>query len=51
VLSFRATVRGFLGVLAQCLFEYTRDFWKTFVCRLAELLACEGGEILTAIDE
>jgi hypothetical protein len=49
--EFRATLCAFMDDFAPCLFEYTRDFWKTFVSALAELLACDKADILAAIDE
>jgi hypothetical protein len=48
---FRAVICSFLDEFAPCLFEYTRDFWKTFVSALAELLVCEKSDVLAAIDE
>jgi hypothetical protein len=50
-LSFRETICSFLDEFAPCLFEYTRDFWKTFVSGLAEILNCEKSDVLAAIDE
>jgi hypothetical protein len=50
-IPFRGTVCSFLNDFAPCLFEYTRDFWKTFVTALADLLCSERSEILAAIDE
>jgi hypothetical protein len=49
--DFRKTMRSYLDIFAPCLFDYTREFWRTFVSSLSVLLEADKSDILAAIDE
>lgn len=49
--SFRDFMIRYINEFAPCLFEYSREFWKTFTSTLSVILNCEKIDILNAIDE